>query len=200
MKRFFPASVLVLLLALSPSAAAQNIPLGQAEPRQMTEEILHSYTVYPYQPAFLIETRPAAGVRDDVPESVVAGWIGAMRAGQVDAVAGFWDKASQRQIAERDKAMGKQPSDWVQQWKRLFGNSKVVLNHKIKYGKYWMIAYTALDPAGQVLIHETVALTNAEGKWRLTLALADNVVLNNWESGKTRVQRLAAPLFKSSAQ
>lgn len=199
MKRFLPSCLLAALLALSASAAAQTPALGQADPRQMSEEILHSYTVYAYQPAFALEARPA-GVRDEVPESVVAGWIGAMRAGQFEQAASFWDSASQRQIAERDKATGKQPSDWVQQWKRLFGNSKVVLNHKIKYGKYWMIAYTATDPAGQVLIHETVALGNSEGKWRLTLALADNAVLNNWESGKTRIQRLAAPLFKSSAK
>ena len=199
MKRSLPSCLLAASLALSASAMAQTPALGQADPRQMTEEILHSYTVYAYQPAFVLEARPAA-VRDDVPESVVAGWIGAMRAGQFDQAAGFWDSAAQRQIAERDKASGKQPADWLKQWKRLFGNSQVVLNHKIKYGKYWMIAYTATDPAGQVLIHETVALSNAEGKWRLTLALADNAVLNNWESGKTRIQRLAAPLFKSSGK
>jgi hypothetical protein len=199
MKRSLPACLLACLFTLSASASAQNAPVGQADPRQMTEEILHSYTVYPYQPPFVIEARPAP-VRDDVPESVVASWIGAMRAGQFDQAASFWDAAAQRQIAERDKTLGKQPSDWVQQWKRLFGNSKVVLTHKIKYGKYWMIAYTATDAAGQVLIHETVALSNAEGKWRLTLALADNAVLNNWESGKTRIQRLASPLYKSSAK
>jgi hypothetical protein len=200
MKSSLPVSLLASLLALATSASAQNAPVGQPDPRQMTEEIQHAYTVYPYQPPFVIEVRQADGVRDDVPESVVAAWIGAMRAGQVEQAANFWDAASQRQIAERDKAMGKQPSDWVPQWKRVFGNSKVVLTHKIKYGKYWMIAYTATDPAGKVLTHETVALGNSEGKWRLTLALADNAVLNNWESGKTKIQRLAAPLFRSSAK
>jgi hypothetical protein len=190
----------LLAMSASTSASAQNAAVGQADPRQMTEEILHSYTVHAYQPPFLVEARPADGVRDDVPESVVTAWIGAMRGGRFEQVASFWDLPSQRQIAERNKALGKQPADWQQQWKRLYGNSKVVLTHKIKYGKYWMIAYTATDPAGKVLIHETVALGNSDGKWRLTLALADNAVLNNWESGKTRIQRLAAPLFKSTAR
>jgi hypothetical protein len=200
MKRLLPVSILFSLLLLSATAPAQNAPVGPPDQRQMTEEIQHPYTVYAYQPPFVIEAHQAGGVRNDVPESVIAAWIGAMRAGQVEQAASFWDDASRRQIAARDKAMGKQPSDWVPQWKRVFGNSKVLLTHKIKYGKYWLIAYTASDPAGQVLIHDTVALGNSEGKWRLTLALADNAVLNNWESGKTRIQRLATHLFKSSGK
>jgi hypothetical protein len=132
MTRSSSLCLLASLLAFSASTSAQNAPTGPADPRQMTEEIQHTYTVYPYQPPFVIEARPAAGVRDDLPESVVAAWIGAMRAGQVEQAASFWDAASQRQIAERDKAMGKQTSDWVPQWKRVFGNSKVVLTHKIK--------------------------------------------------------------------
>jgi len=200
MKRCIPVCLLASLLALSASASAQDATMGMPDTRQMTEEVMHMYTVTPYQPAFVIDARPAGSVRDDVPESVVAGWIGAMRAGQFDKVTAYWDSASQRQIAERDKALGKKPSDWAPQWKRLFGNGKVVLTQKIKYGKYWLIAYSATDPAGKLLINETVALTNSDGKWRLTLALADNAVLNNWGSGKTRIQRLAAPMFKSSAR
>ena len=200
MNKSLPACLMVSLLALSASAFGQSPPVGMQDARSLTEEIMHSFTVYPYQPPFVLDARPAGGVRDDVPEAVVAAWVGAMRAGQFDQATSFWDSAAQRQIAERDKATNKQPAASVQQWKQLFGNSKVVLTHKIKYGKYWMIAYTATDPAGQVTIHETVALSNSEGKWRLTLALADNAVLNNWESGKTRIQRLASPLYKSGAK
>jgi len=200
MNRFIPACSLACTLILSVPASAQEPTLGMPDARLMTEEIMHSYTVYPYQPAFSIEARPAGSVKDDVPESVVGAWVGAMRAGQFDQVLGYWDSESQRQIAQRDKLLGKQPADWVQQWKRLYGSSKVVLNHKLKYGKYWMIAYTASDAAGKVLIHETVALSNSDGKWRLTLALADNAVLNNWESGKTRIQRMASPLYKTGAR
>ncbi|MGO4382148.1 hypothetical protein [Pseudoduganella sp. RAF53_2] len=189
--------MLSLFLALAAPAWSQEPHIGQAEPHVMTEEIRHSYTVYPYQPQFVLDARSVTVLREEEPESALNAWIGAMRAGQYDLAMSCWDVESQRQISERDKALGKQPSQWLQQWKRLFGNSKVVLSNKIKYGKYWMITYTATDPAGQVLIHETVALGNSKGKWKLTLALADNAVLNNWESGKTRIERLAAPQFKS---
>jgi hypothetical protein len=124
MSQSLPACLMASLLALSVSVVAQSPPVGMQDSRLLTEEVMHSFTVYPYQPPFVLDARPAGSVRDDVPEAVVAAWVGAMRAGQFDQATRFWDSAAQRQIAERDKATNKQPAASVQQWKQLFGNSK----------------------------------------------------------------------------
>jgi hypothetical protein len=194
------ASVMLLLgaLAVAPGALAQNapaeVPTGPPVFKQTIEEVLHNYVVTPYQPELGVDSAsiPAGSV-----EKTVAVWIKAMQAGQYDAALGYWDAPSKAQIADRNRALGKSPADWAGEWGRLYSGNKAVLTHKIKYGKFWLIAYSVKNPAGQLVLRETVALDNAGGKWQLTLALAENVVLSNWESDKQRIQRLAAPLYKT---
>lgn len=195
------ASALVLLVALiaTPGAPAQSakgeVPTGPPVFKQTIEEVLHNYVVTPYQVELAVDS---AAIPAGTVEKVMTAWIKAMQADQYDVALGYWDAPSKAQISGRNRALGKSPADWTREWARLYSGNKVVLTHKIKYGKFWLIAYSVKDPAGQLILRETVVLDNTGGKWQLTLSLADNVVLANWESDKQRIQRLAAPLYKTS--
>lgn len=193
---FVVLSALFYSAQLMAQESVASVPTGLTSHKVMVEEVMHSFTVTPYTPELSIEDPGLRAATPQTVERVVSAWIKAMQDKNFDAALSFWDDVSRRQIEERNRQQGKTPADWVRDWTRLYSGNRAVLTNRIKYGPYWMISYLVKKPSGEVVLGETVTLENVAGRWRLTLALADNVVHANWDSDKERIQRLASPLFK----
>jgi hypothetical protein len=123
-------------------------------------------------------------------EEVVVAWLNAMRRGGYEQALALWDAESKAKILERSKRENKSPADWVAIWNRIYPpTSRISLLHQVGYGPYSLYEYQ-VTVNGSLSAQETVALRQEGKRWYLTLALADNAVVQGWKTPGQRIRRL----------
>ncbi len=118
-------------------------------------------TVGPYQPSYVLQ--PARkGAASDTPESALAGWLGAIAAGDSEWLARSFDEAS-RPSSSADSPAAKQFLEYY------FLNRRVELLHRLEVEGRLLIELASFDrDSGERLFKTLIQVREVAGAWRLS--------------------------------
>lgn len=176
----------------SQTSESQNLKINLANTRQINviEEIIHPAKVSAYEPKLILGQVKKEVTDAASPEAVVLNWLSAMQSGSYAKTLAFWDVESQQKISAQNTATKKTPSNWESEWRTLYSQNKTInLLNRIEYGSYVLIDYS-ISKDNQLESSETVALQQVGGKWVLTLALSESVIMQGWKTPDKRIRRL----------
>lgn len=194
-KLFLYFKLLILIIctsAFSQVPESQNLKVNLVNSRSINviEEIIHSAKVSTYDPKLILGQAKKESTDSTVPEAVVLNWLSAMQNGSYTKALAFWDVESQQKISAQNTAAKKTPSNWESEWRTLYSQNKTIsLLNRIEYGSYVLIDYS-ISKDNQLETSETVALQQVGGKWVLTLALSESVIMQGWKTPDKRIRRL----------
>jgi hypothetical protein len=182
---------IVLLAALSTTAAAQELRLGTPTMKSLQVEYSHVFTVKPYEGQPVFSSAQANTLPAQSPERQLLSYFAAMGNAEVERAMNFWTTASRTMIRAQNSKIS---TEQLQQSMRgMFGGVSSQLIQRIDYGRFVLIEVQFQRADGKPGLLETYALEQEGGKWRLTQALADDPVMCCWNNPTGRVQRVAQP-------
>ena len=189
--------VLVLLLAMAANTlSAQSLKpkfkVSSEVTKQLIVETIYTYRVMKYEQPVTINLLTKEDQSSySTPEDAVAAHFSAMYAGNHDWFMNSWTKDSQIKMRERDISLRRTPEFWLDTWKKILPVKTVQLVTRIESGSYVFIEYQLVSrETNQPTFHDTLALKDEDGKWRITQELAADPVLAAWNAPVPRIQQV----------
>lgn len=184
--------LIISIFSFSHMVEAQNLDINLVNSRQINliEEVIHSAKISTYDPKLILGQTKKESADSGAAEAAVLNWLSAMQNGSYTKALAFWDAESQQKISTQNTATKKTPSNWESEWRTLYSQNKTIsLLNRIEYGSYVLIDYS-ISKNNQLETSETVALQQVGGKWVLTLALSESVIMQGWKTPDKRIRRL----------
>jgi hypothetical protein len=165
-------------------------------------KILIVETAYPYKlskyapPMTIAFVREKAAISYETPEDALISFFSSMNAKDFQWNSETWTDTSLRGMEARDLATKTSPDDWVAGWEKSYVGRQIELVSRIEYAKYVLIEYRMLPRSpNEKVFEDTLALTQENGRWKLTQELAADPMLTYWKTPNNRVQVAPNSLF-----
>lgn len=192
------ACILMLIFACSSNAQItnKNSIWGEAQTLVVIEEVTHPFKLQKLQQSYeILPTSNAFGM--ETAEFVLVNYLNAMRMANYDQALQGWDTISQKQIKLQEQKTAVTIDQRLETWRKLFANNKIMLTARIQYSNYILIEYQIQSPSGKFMTEETVVLKFIDGKYLLTLEMADSAVAQGWKKPGSRIQRLVKHAYQT---